>query len=48
MKNFEVEYTTNIEDRQTVIMSGTSKTDVYLKFVVAFPIHYTITDMKEI
>ena len=48
MKNFEIEYTTNIDDRHTVTMMGESKTDVYLKFVVAFPKHYIITDMKEI
>lgn len=48
MKTFEIEYTTNIDDRQKTTMTGDSKTDAYLKFVLAFPRHYAITDMKEI
>lgn len=48
MKEFEIEYTTNIEDRQTITFTGTSLTDVYLKFVSAFPTHYIITEIKEL
>lgn len=48
MKTFEIEYTTNIEDRHTVTMMGASKTEVYLTFVVEHPKHYAITDMKEL
>lgn len=48
MKNFEIEYATNIVDRPTITMAGTSKTEVYLKFVEAFPIHYIITEIKEL
>ena len=48
MHNFEIEYTTNLEDRQTVAVRGTSITDVYLQFVCDSPMHYIITDIKEI
>ena len=45
---FEIEYTTNLDDRHTVTMKGESLTDAYLKFVYASPIHYIITEIKEI
>ena len=48
MINFEIEYTTNIDDRHTVTMAGANITDVYLAFVCASPKHYVITDIKEI
>ena len=48
MKEFEIEYTTNIEDRHTVIVEAEDKTKAYLKFAFAHPKHYAITDMKEI
>ncbi len=48
MAKFAVEYTTDLEDRHTVTMSGESKTDVYLKFVCDNPTEYIITDMKEV
>ena len=48
MINFEIEYTTNLDDRQTVTVSGASITDVYLQFVYDSPKHYIITDIKEI
>lgn len=48
MFNFEIEYTTNLEDRKKVTLKGASKTDVYLMFVSASPKHYIITGIKEI
>ena len=48
MLNFEIEYTTNLDDRHTVMMSGENVTEVYLQFVYDSPIHYIITDIKEI
>lgn len=45
--SYIVEYTTNIDDRHTVTMSGESKTDVYMQFVCKYPKDYIITDMKE-
>lgn len=48
MNNFEIEYTTNLDDRQTVTMRGKDKTDAYMNFVFASPKHYIITDINEI
>lgn len=48
MINFEIEYTTNLDDRHTVTKKGISITDVYLNFVAESPQHYIITDIKEI
>jgi hypothetical protein len=48
MINFEIEYTTNLDDRKTVTLRGMSVTDAYLKFVAVSPKHYIITDIKEI
>lgn len=48
MLNFEIEYTTDLEDRKKVTLRGTSKTSVYLMFIAASPKHYIITDIKEI
>ena len=48
MINFEIEYTTNLDDRKTVTLRGASITDVYLNFVSASPKHYIITDIKEV
>ena len=48
MKTFEIEYTTNVDDRKKAIVEGKDKTDAYLSFVVASPMHYIITEMKEI
>ena len=47
MKTWTVEYTTNLEDRQSIVLEAESKTDAYLKFVVAFPMHYIITNINE-
>ena len=48
MKTFEIEYTTNIEDRHTTTVDAEDKTKAYLTFVFEHPKHYAITDMKEI
>ena len=48
MISFEIEYTTNLDDRNTVTVRGTSITDVYLQFVFASPKHYIIASIKEI
>ena len=48
MTQFEIEYTTNLDDRRTMVMLGINKTEVYLKFVAASPMHYIITDIKEV
>lgn len=48
MKRYEVEYTTNVDDRLTEIVTAKDKTEAYLTFVVEHPKHYAITDMKEI
>mgnify|MGYP003538164950 CR=1 FL=1 len=48
MKNFVIEYSTNFEDRQTVEVRALSNTDAYLRFMIAFPKQYKITDIKEI
>lgn len=48
MINFEIEYTTNLDDRNTATVRGMSVTDVYLNFVADSPKHYIITDIKEI
>ena len=47
MKTYQITYTTNREDRLTACLEGSSKTKVYLHFVLASPKHYIITDMKE-
>lgn len=47
MITFEIEYTTNREDRSTVTVKAKDKTEAYLGFVYANPKHYIITDMKE-
>ena len=48
MRKFEIEYTTNNADRQTITIVARDKTEAYLKCVYAFPTHYIITDIKEI
>lgn len=48
MTYFEIEYTTNLDDRKTMIVAGLNKTEAYLRFVMASPMHYIITDMREI
>ena len=48
MKHYEVEYTTNIDDRKTITVVGADTTDVYLKCVTAFPKHYIITNIREL
>ena len=48
MITYEIEYTTNLDDRKTVTLKGASLTDAYLSFVAASPMHYIITDIKEI
>lgn len=48
MKHYEVEYTTNMDDRKTITMVGADTTDVYLKCVTAFPKHYIITNIREL
>ena len=47
MATYEIEYTTNLDDRHTVVMEGKDKTQVYLKFVCEHPKHYIITNIKE-
>ena len=47
MKSFEIEYTTNIEDRKTITIIARDITDAYLRFIFASPMHYAITDIKE-
>lgn len=48
MTTFEIEYTTDLDDRHTMVMLGINKTEVYLKFVAASAMHYIITDIKEV
>ncbi len=48
MKTFEIEYSTNIDDRHTVAVEAKDKTAAYLNFVIANPSHFIITEMKEI
>lgn len=48
MSTYEIEYTTNLEDRLTACLEGSSKTEAYLRFTMAHPIQYIIIDMKEI
>ena len=48
MTYFEIEYTTNLDDRKTMVMAGLNKTEAYLRFVMASPKHYIITDIKEV
>ena len=47
MKTYDIEYTTNIEDRLTTFIEAENKTDAYLQFAFASPRHFTITDIKE-
>lgn len=47
MKTFEIEYTTNTEDRHKVTAQAENLTKAYVDFVVKHPRHYIITDMKE-
>ena len=48
MKNFLIEYTTNLEDRKTTTAQATTYTQAYMNFVCGNPKNYIITDMKEI
>ena len=48
MTTYQITYTTNLEDRLTACLQGSSKTEVYLRFVMAHPIEFIIVDMKEI
>lgn len=48
MKTFEIEYTTNIDDRHTATVTGKTLTEAYVNFVVSNPKKIIITDMKEI
>ena len=48
MNKYEIEYTTNIDDRKTVVVTAESKTAAYLQFIDKYPKHYAITNMKEI
>jgi hypothetical protein len=45
---FVITYTTNLDDRHKVTMTGKDKTDAYLNFVRAYPGHYIITELEEI
>lgn len=47
MKVFEIEYTTNTEDRHKVTVQANTLTEAYVDFAVKHPKHYIITDMKE-
>lgn len=48
MRRYEIEYTTNIEDRKTVTIVARDITDAYLQFTFTTPRNYAITDMKEV
>ena len=48
MINFEIEYTTNLDDRQTEIVQAQDLTKAYLQFACDSPKHYIITNIKEI
>lgn len=48
MKTYEIEYTTNLDDRKMVSLNNDSITDAYLAFVEKYPKHYIITDIKEV
>ena len=47
MKHYEVEYTTNMDDRHTTTAEGKTLTEAYMNFVCANPEAIIITDMKE-
>lgn len=47
MKTFEIEYTTNLDDRKTVTVQANTLTEAYVDFALKHPKHYIITDMKE-
>ena len=48
MKTFEIEYTTDLDDRHTTTVKGKTLTEAYVNFVVDNPEAIIITDMKEI
>ena len=48
MKTFEIEYTTNLDDRITDVVEAPDFTKAYLKFTLEHPEHYIITDLKEV
>ncbi len=48
MTYFVIEYTTNLDDRKRMAMMAISKTEAYLRFVMASPKHYIIVDIREI
>ena len=48
MNKYEIEYTTNIDNRKTVTVTAESKTAAYLQFVTNYPSHYAITNMREV
>lgn len=48
MKTFEIEYTTDLDDRHTTTAEGKTLTEAYMNFVCANPKAIIITDMKEI
>lgn len=48
MKTFEIEYTTNMDDRHITTVTGETLTEAYVNFVCANPKTTIITDMKEI
>lgn len=47
MKRFEIEFTTNMNDRQVTQIAAQNKTDAYLAFVKRYPKHYIITNLEE-
>lgn len=47
MKTFEIEYTTNLDDRHKSTVTGETLTQAYVNFVVKMPKEIIITDMKE-
>ena len=47
MKTFEIEYTTDLDDRHTATATGKTLTEAYINFVCANPEAIIITDMKE-
>ena len=48
MKPFEIEYTTNENDRKTELVTDQDYTKAYLQFVGEHPEHHIIVEVKEI
>lgn len=48
MPNFEIEYTTNLDDRHTIVVVAKDHTAAYLSFALSHPKNYIITDINQI